>query len=64
MAKLFLGLGNQMTARFNDIDNMIRLNTEKVTELEKSQEVLKEEIKRMQAKKWRCIFNLILTIYK
>jgi hypothetical protein len=51
MAKLFLGLGNQMTARFNDIDNMIRLNTEKVSELEKSQEVLKEEIKRMQAKK-------------
>ena len=35
MAKLFLGLGNQMTARFNDIDNMIRLNTEKVSELEK-----------------------------
>ena len=59
MAKLFLGLGNQMTARFNEIDNMIRLNTEKVSEMEKSQEILKEEIKRMEAKKWRSIFNLI-----
>jgi len=47
MAKLFLGLGNQMTARFNEIDNMIRLNTEKVSEIERSQEILKEEIKRM-----------------
>ena len=59
MAKLFLGLGNQMTARFNEIDSLIRLNTEKVSEMEKSQEILKEEIKRMEAKKWRSIFNLI-----
>lgn len=47
MAKLFLGLNNQMTARFNQMDSLLRLNTEKIAEIEKSQLSLKEEMNKM-----------------
>jgi uncharacterized protein YdcH (DUF465 family) len=47
MAKLFLGLNNQMTARFNEIDSLLRLNTEKIAEMEKSQMSLKDEMNKM-----------------
>jgi hypothetical protein len=48
MAKLFLGLSNQMTAKFDEINHQIRLNTEKVTEVEKNQKKLSDELRRMQ----------------
>lgn len=51
MAKLFLGLNNQMTARFNEIDSLIRLNTDKIAEMEKSQLSIREEMERMQTRK-------------
>ena len=47
IAKLFLGLSNQMNAKFDEINEQIKLNSNKVAEIEKNQNMLREELKRM-----------------